>query len=295
MRPALAVMVFSMVLGLSSPAMAQEPTSGGSDAAAQIAGGPQGQVGLDLGFFSGSVGIGDVFVMSPEFWGWYAFTENIAVSLRWGMPYGSWSESTIEESGFHPGNPFAAAWYVLSQPNLHVRVGAGVAVPLANIPDDNVRHAALASQTYSTAIAMRGAWNVWLHVPEELSVVVPGRMDYTLSPNIVLGADLGLAMVLSTSDGGLAFFNNDSNAVIQFGGDVAYRAGMIDAGIAVRGVWFPTIDGDKFQLSTEPFVRADFGAAFANLRMVINIDEPSGFSFSEDEVWGLFLGGGANL
>jgi hypothetical protein len=186
-------------------------------------------------------------------------------------------------------------------------------LPLANIPDvyhsRDRRHAFVAYLAYATVGAARGAWDLWLWLPETMSLVVPFRLEKRLATSIELGVDAGLAILIPIADneGGTDLF-------LQAAGDLAFLLSpRVRLGFRLQFGWvvtddedhrrpdytdllFSQIDGrrhDDFQLSFEPYVRGYVGqSGFLQARLVINLDEPAGFGFDDDGVWGLFLGGG---
>lgn len=256
---------------------------------------PNGQVGLDVTLFSGSQGLGfgaevSQFLLVPRVWGWYAITPEVAASLDWGFPFVSVSpEMGDSESGFHAGNPFLAGWYVLPLDDMHGRVGAGVAPPLASVPDDPT-DATTAALAYDGALLANGLMNPWLWAPETLSFAIPGRLEKRIGGNILVGGDLAFAVLIPTGDR-----EGDTDVFMQSAGEFGYAAGPGTFGARLQGGWIVTADGDNFQLSVEPFARFDFGRAFAQARFTLNLDEPGGFAFDDGRYWGLHVGGGVNL
>ncbi len=57
----------------------------------------------------------------------------------------------------------------------------------------------------------------------------------------------------------------------------------------------PSDDGDNAQLAIEPYARFNFGVPFVRVGFLMNLDEPRGFAFSENGIWGLRVEGGASL
>ena len=260
---------------------------------------PRGQVGLELSFFGDSEETVDTFVFVPRIFGWYMIADQIAGSLEWGFPFISFSpEMGDGESRFNVANPFLAGWYVLDSPDYHARFGLGLALPAANIPEGDLLgdpDVFLAALGYSYAAFMDGLYDLWLWVPETFSIVVPGRFEKRFD-SFLVGGDAALGVLIPTEGD-----DRDTEVAFQFAGEFGYVAGMATVGARLQGVWLMTAedapdgDDDDFQLSFEPFARFDFGPAFASVRVTMNLDEPGGFAFDDDGVYGVHIGGGANL
>jgi len=258
------------------------------------ASGPAGEFGLDIGSFVGTVGghtSTDMVVVSPELWGWVALAEHISVSLQWPVAFGSVAAGGVDSvTAFHSGNPTAIGWFILNTGELRLHVGAGLALPLASIPDAEPATVNAAALIYAASLHMRGWWNAWLHSPDTLTLLIPARVEARVLEGLFLGAEFAAAVGFPTAED-----DRGTDLGLQLSLEVRHRKGAVDAGAALRGVLIPTREGDGQQFSFEPFLRLTFGDAFASLRFTLNIDPPAGFSFESGGLWGLFLGGGYSL
>jgi hypothetical protein len=274
---------------------------------------------LELGIFADGdyLGIDDfsVFHLSPFIRFFYPAMDQLMISADWGFAYASFDDhDDHDESDFRTGNPFIGAHYVKHGRDLRFRIGGGLTLPLANIPDvERPRHlndALVAYATYATALAARGAWDIWLWLPETMSLVVPFRLEKGLSQSVELGVDAALAILIPIADN-----DGETEVFLQAAGDFAFLlSANVRLGLRLQFAWLATDDDDRFespdytdllfndddsdgdddfQLSFEPYVRGYLGqGGFLQARLVINLDEPAGFAFDDDGVWGLFLGGG---
>ena len=272
---------------------------------------------LELGIFGDGDYLGNedvsVFHLSPFVRFFYPLRDNVLLSADWGFAFASFDDGDSDESDFRTGNIFLGAHYVRHEGDLRFRVGGGLTLPIANIPDaDNdqeLEDAFVALATYATAVAARGAWDLWLWLPETMSLVVPFRLEKRLAPAIELGVDAALAMLIPIADN-----EGGTDLLIQVAGDLAFLLSQdVRLGFRLQFAWVATDDesddapnftsmiftddddpgeNDELQLSFEPYVRGYLGSGFLQARLVINLDEPAGFGFDDDGVWGLFLGGG---
>ncbi len=251
--------------------------------------GRRGRAGLEVGFFLGEDDADDtILIVVPRVAGRYELSPRIAVSLEWGLPVAKLGGGTRVSVG----NPFLAGWYTLPVSELTVQIGAGLAMPLASISEDD----ALSAMAYQYALAMDGLMDAWLWAPENVGVVVPARVDHVLGSALRLGGEAAIALLIPTGEQSASPGNRLEGAEVevflQAAAEAAYVVGIFEAGVRLQAAWLATLGGDDFQLSVEPFVALDAGPAFARLRFTLNLDEPAGFSFDEQKVWGLHLGGG---
>jgi hypothetical protein len=89
--------------------------------------------------------------------------------------------------------------------------------------------------------------------------------------------------------------DRDAEVPIQIAVEGGARLGrMFVLGGRFQTVFWAT-DQDLTQLALVPFVRLEGESGFGYLRMTINLDEPYGFAFDDDGIWGLHAGGGARF
>jgi hypothetical protein len=131
-----------------------------------------------------------------------------------------------------------------------------------------------------------------LRIPNVLGIIVPARIEW--GTNVVVSLDAELATVIATKKAGF-YFRDDAEMFATFAPGIAFRAAP-PVLIGVRAPMFVILtesQGDTDQVSLEPFVRAQIGTGFLNVRFTMPIDNPLGFAFDTGKFWGLHLGGGA--
>ncbi|MEZ4287480.1 MAG: hypothetical protein R3A47_04920 [Polyangiales bacterium] len=160
-------------------------------------------------------------------------------------------------------------------------------VPVATLPD-NLNERAVAEAAYTMATATRGNFDYWLWEPYALSVVVPFRMERVKQTGFVWGWGFDFAYLIAISDK-----NEESDVVFQTSADLGYQAmeWLRVGGLFNFALW-PRVDGQKTQLSIEPYLRIGRDDQFVTARLLVNLDNPYGFSFDKNKIWGLRIGAG---
>ena len=181
-------------------------------------------------------------------------------------------------------NPRLSAYWVGESPKTLIRVGAGLAPPLMDDED-----AGLGLTNWLAG----GMQDLWKWAPNHLSLIPTFRIDGKNRDSFAWGADVEMNVLVPTEDG----FHTELH--VQGGGDFTVLVHPVfHVGARLQMAWFATAedsDGDRFQLSTVPFMRFLFGAGFVEGRFVINIDEPGGFSFDDGKIWLFQIRGGARF
>ena len=254
---------------------------------------------------SGSTGAG-LGLVSPQggrFWGEAAFhtqdgltafspllgigffiTPNIELEGILPLSFASVEFGNETESSLRLGAPYFGVNYVHDDGRrLRLKVGSGLAYNPAE-PSAAGWVALIAGE------AMRGRWDLWLWTDRQLNLAAPFRLEYDLSPAVVFGVDAGFDLMIPVSNDN----DEDGDVNVQVAPGIGFRAGQHwVVGGRLAAVFIPTADGDgEEQFSLEPYVRGAWGAGFFLARLTMNIDEPYGFAFEEDEIWGLHVGGG---
>ncbi len=137
--------------------------------------------------------------------------------------------------------------------------------------------------------AVHAMWDSWLWVPHRIGFVLGSRLDAELPRGLVCAGELGVGVLVPIGDDDGA----ETDVVVQAAAEGGYRAGPVTSGLRLTLYAITTADADDAQFAVEPFVRLFLDPAFLWLSLVMNIDEPFGFSFDDAKVWGLHLGGGA--
>jgi len=254
----------------------------------------------ELAFFSGNAleGGAKATLLSPLFEMRLQLAKNWLLDAAWGFAYVNLDrgENTEPGNSFRPGNPWVAFYYQGVKGQFSYRFGLGVTIPVARFPDeittpDNVTAAA----AYGLAAAVRGNTMYWLWDPHSVSVIVPMAFERRKPSGFLWGADFATGVMIKTN----ARNPNDRNdPVIQMGGMMGYQAvKWLRVGSRFTLVILPKGAADaspqKTQLAVEPYLRFGTEDAFGSVGVVINLDDPWGFAFDKNQVWGLLIGGGA--
>jgi hypothetical protein len=189
------------------------------------------------------------------------------------------------EERFRIGNPQVSAYYQLSLELLRLRIGGGIGIPAAQVPDD--LEAFTAILTYAGAAQMHGTLNIWHWTPETVPVMVPSlRIDVDLAiVSIDAGADIIVFVPIDDAAG-----DEVEVGVPLFAGAMVHLA-MIGIGARLGAVFFPTMEegDDKAQVSLSPRITATFEPIELEARATLNLDKP-GATFDDEGVWGFFFG-----
>ena len=229
----------------------------------------------------------DAWALSPLFGLRVLFHESFALEAQWGLAHATLSQNGDRDTGVRPGNALIAAHYLGKKKDFSYRIGVGATAPIATLPDDlNDRATVQAAFTY--AAAMRGNWDFWLWDPHAISIVLPAKFERLKASGFLWGMEMGFGVLIPISDK-----NEDLDIAIQTGFNLGYQAlSWLRVGSRFHLVLLPLLDGQKTQLAAEPYGRIGNDNAFFDLRLLVNIDNPHGFAFDKNRVWGLRIGGG---
>lgn len=250
----------------------------------------------ELGFFTGDPLLADRFdttIVSPLLRG-YIGVGALEIDFAWGFAFADIDNAVLEESAFRLGNPYAGLRFKVEQREWIMRIGGGLALPVASVDggaplaEQAAQFAALGGAEY-----IRGRWDQWLWAPERFTMVVPSfRMDGK-GNDFVWALEAAMGIMVDTSDG-----DRDTEVPLQLAAEGGARLGRAFViGGRFQSVFTLTAEGeeDAAQLAVEPFVRVEGERGFGYAKMTINLDNPLGFAFDDDGVWGLHVGGGARF
>ena len=253
----------------------------------------------EVGLFAGSDRVGATDVDTTFFRTLlraYFGVGSLELAFAWGFAFGSFDALTADDTAFRFGNPYAALHFKLEKRDFVLRIGGGLALPVATIDDDaSLEEAFSQSLALQGAAAIGGLWDAWLWTADRFSIVAPSfRMDGRGS-DFVWAVEAALGVLIDTSDA-----DRDAEVVIQGAVEGGARLGRsFVLGGRFQTVLWPTVDDDLdedlTQLAFGPFIRVEGESGFGYLRMTINLDEPYGFAFDDDGIWGLHAGGGARF
>ncbi len=243
----------------------------------------------ELGIFAGDLNDDKAFAFSPLFGLRLQFTKNVIMDTQWGLAHVTVKQNGSSDTAVRPGNVWAAVHYQGVKKSFSYRFGLGLTAPTATLPsDDPINRFATAQAAFVFAAAMRGNWNYWLWDPYALSIIVPLRVERRKPSGFMWGFELDAGVMISVSNK-----NAGDDPIVQMEGDVGYEPlDWLRVGSRFALVILPKLAGQKTQVSAEPFIRFGTEARFVAARLLINLDNPNGFSFDKNQVWGLRIGGG---
>jgi hypothetical protein len=224
----------------------------------------------------------------PKVYGSFGLTEHLELEATLPTIFVDYSpESGEGDSSFQLANPYVALLYAHRTDRSVARIGGGIALPLLD-PDDGVGIMAPALAAWT-----RGLQDVWLYMPNALSVVVPGQVQMR-SSMLVIGIDGALALLLNTAG---TEEEDDAELAVQAGALLGAALGDVTLGLRLQLASMVTAEGDDTQVSMLPFIQADLdGGGFVHGGLLVNLDEPLGvFGDGEPDVWALRIGGGTRF
>lgn len=230
-------------------------------------------VSIDLGFNTRSDGGLNLTTWAPNLSAYAVVDPDLALSLDWGLTAVNGREAI--GTGVEPLNPFLAAYATPAHGPLRLRLGLGVALPIAEARTENELNA------YRSARALRGGWDPWLYRPDTFSLVVPVRAELAVGPPLLLAAEGAVFVLFGTAAG--------SGEQLGFQGalEATGRLGILDLGARLQAV---SETPDEAQVSVEPFARVHLGPVGLLARLTLNLDEPDGFAFDRGGIWGAHVG-----
>jgi hypothetical protein len=296
------VLVVSLALAMASVAEAQWPAPY-QRSEHRIAESVPFVFQLETGFFTAgrdfALGVEvDGFAVPFDFGAFGTIADVVEVGALWGFGVshidvnaGALSD---DSSGIVAFNPYLQGAYRYQNDYFVLRIGGGIAVPIADAGSDDGTEAIARGVALTYPAYMNGLWNVWLNVEDRVTLVLPAvRIDSDPREVLVWAAETELGIMIYTGDA-----DQDTEVVWQIRGELGVRIDNIFvAGGRLSLVTIPTVDDgqDGAQLAVEPFFRAHFDPAFLQARFLMNLDDDLGFAFDDDGVWSIHVGGGAYL
>jgi hypothetical protein len=254
----------------------------------------------ELGFFAGRIeGEFKSRLVSPLFELRLQLAKHWLLDAAWGFSYVNLVDEGNDDNAdnsFRPGNPWVAFHYQGVKGQFSYRFGLGVTIPVARLPDEGPTQAQLTAATaYALAASIRGNTMYWLWDPHSISVIIPMAFERRKPSGFLWGVDLATGVMLACCGSNRDRNPNQRNdAVIQMGAMMGYQAvKWLRVGSRFTLVILPKIPQQETQLAVEPYLRFGSDDAFGSVGVVINLDNPGGFAFDKNQVWGLLIGGGA--
>lgn len=148
--------------------------------------------------------------------------------------------------------------------------------------------------TYALGNAMTGYRRLRQMSPGNASVYVPIRLEGRFSSGFFLRTQAAIDVLFSTNPD-----RGDPAVLLTWKGGPGFRKGAFEGSLklGLAGI-FPTSSGAdpdaqvalvptvRVYTNSKPFKR---GAAYGQVALNVNLDEPFGFSFDDGRVWGLFF------
>jgi len=250
----------------------------------------------ELGLFAGKLeGQQRSIVVSPLIEMRLQLAYSVLMQVQWGMSYANVDldpDGNIPaDNSFRIGNPYVAFHYQGKKKQFSYRLGVGVTVPAASLPDD-INDQVTAASAYFLAAALRGNTGFWLWDPHTVSVIVPIAFERRKPGGFLWGAYLDTGALIKLNDKNARTSKTDF--IMQMAAMMGYQAtDWLRVGSRFSLVLIPKFKEMNTQLAVEPYLRFGNDNGFGAVRFNINLDNPWGFSFDDNQVWGLRIGGGA--
>jgi hypothetical protein len=230
--------------------------------------------------------------LSPLFEMRFQLAYSFLMQVQWGFSYANIApEDADAENTFRVGNPYVAFHYQGKKNQFSYRVGVGATVPAASL-SDNANERVVQTEAYQLAAALRGNTGFWLWDPHTVSVIVPVAFERRKPVGFIWGAYLDTGALIKLNDKNPRTSKTDF--LMQMAAMMGYQAAdWLRVGSRFTLVLIPKYKEQNTQLAVEPFVRFGNENAFGAVRLNINIDNPNGFSFDSQKIWGIRIGGGA--
>jgi len=248
----------------------------------------------EIGMFAGKLeGDQKSIVMSPLVEMRFQLAYSVLFQVVWGMSYVNVDfEDADPDNSFRIGNPYAVFHYQGKKGQFSYRLGVGVTVPAATLPDDLNARLGAAQSAYTLAAAIRGNTMYWLWDAHAVSVIVPIAVERRKPSGFLWGAYLDTGAMIKIDDKNNRTSKTDF--IMQMAAMMGYQAtDWLRVGSRFSLVLIPKFREQNTQLAVEPYLRFGNENAFGAIRVNINLDNPWGFSFDDRQVWGLRIGGGA--
>lgn len=174
------------------------------------------------------------------------------------------------------GNPWFGLSYLPDCSCGLSRLSLGIAANLAT------GSAPLDQLALSFTTATQGSWDGYLWTSDLLPLVAGASTLMRLGRlHLVWDGDVIVGLPGNGRETELGF-QNAGDAGLWFGSGVVL-------GGRLHGVYYPTLDGDRFQSAVSAYLRVRVGKDSLGIRYLVNLDGPGGFSYREDKIWGLGL------
>jgi hypothetical protein len=229
-------------------------------------------------------------MVAPRFGGAFLLADKVDLDVEMPLVLANIdAKATGEtESRVASGNPFVSASYVAAVDAHRFSLGLGGAAPVAH--DDADDH--YDNLAFEYARAARAGREAWLYTPDRLAVVATGSFETKVRKGPMIGLDAALALMPRVRGHGSSFESST-----QFGLTVAAVLGeSVQLGGRFDSVLLPSDMAARVQNALVPFLHVSTkdGVMFQT-ELTVNLDDPYGFAFIKNGVWGLSLLAGSRF
>lgn len=236
-----------------------------------------------LGFTRTSGQRDALWVFSPEVSADYRWAPEWSAGLDWGFALARHTPETGDsDTRAISGNPLLRVAHQLSySDHRRLTVWLGSTLPLARLPEGAERSLGRAALAY--AVATRGLWNAWQWAPERLGMAGGLCFHLTLTGRLRLRTETAVGSTF-----GLGEERGINDLFLQVAPAMEVDSGIAQLGLRAQGVLMTA--SDPSQISIVPYLRGTIGRWTLDGRVLINVDEPLGFSGAGLGIWGVLLG-----
>ncbi len=247
-----------------------------------------------VGMYLDSEGDASLLLLSPLLGVRASVGERLLLRGDWGFSYLGISGEGDSQTSFIVGNPFVAAYYRFVGNGAEMAIGGGVGLPIANVDVSGIETLGDAADAltdvlnYGLAAGIRGNRELWLWTPDTLPIVVDYMVDREMGV-VTIGNDTAFAFYVPIGDN-----EGDTDVALHSSSNIEANFGLVRLGgrILITAILTVEDDLDGTQIALEPFVGLDLGIFALDVALTMNIDDPLGFAFDDDGVWGLHFGFG---
>lgn len=236
---------------------------------------------------------------------WFRVGHQLAVVFQWGAISSSQTVDVplIDDQEYTPfelANPMLGLQYIYDHNATMFRAGVAGTFSAADVDSRNDDADVRVSSLFALrqAVAMGGGLDPWLWWPNRASLVVPLNFSGEVSDfRFGLGLTGGFMFDTAESDRGeneteVAIQVEGEGALVLRGGELGLRMSVVS--IVTEEAEEGVDESDPTQFAVEPFARLGLGdSAYVETALLLNIDDPYGFSFNDGRFWAVSLRGGA--
>lgn len=278
-------MITTRIASISALVLCAIGTSHAAEPELYLGRGTHLRVELGMGY----AGDSDLSILSltPTVEGRFAIARNLGIQAVLPTLYvNAWTDDDGDDD-FAIGNPSAAFEVLFDDRPTHVTLARfGLTLPLLSVPSAQLGRAFARIFNVALAAGSRGGLDLWRYAPETFSLFAEVQGSHAFDELFVEFRG-GLGALIGTDE------DSETELVIQALGRLGYGAGAVRPFIGVTMLVVPTEyrsaadqDNDVFQLGVQLGLIAQLGSSRLDFHLHLNIDEPMGFSFDDDGIFG---------